>query len=99
MIIRTCEALHRPRTNVSLMISQRPENQILYSILRQRSEDIAVKQRAVDHIQSTGSFHYCEQRIALLIQEAREATTSIMMMADTTLGCQMEGILNSLGTL
>ncbi|RAL03304.1 terpenoid synthase [Aspergillus ibericus CBS 121593] len=51
-------------------IHSNPNNQHLLNILRQRSEDDAVKKYAVEYIQSTGSFEYCRERLAALLEEA-----------------------------
>ncbi|RAQ69423.1 hypothetical protein COH20_006547 [Aspergillus flavus] len=46
-------------------------NQQLLNILRQRSEEESVKQYAVEYIRSTGSFAYCQDRLASLLHEAK----------------------------
>ncbi|PYI03146.1 terpenoid synthase [Aspergillus sclerotiicarbonarius CBS 121057] len=51
-------------------IHSNPNNQHLLNILRQRSEDESVKKYAVEYIQSTGSFEYCRERLAGLLDEA-----------------------------
>ncbi|EIT82613.1 geranylgeranyl pyrophosphate synthase/Polyprenyl synthetase [Aspergillus oryzae 3.042] len=46
-------------------------NQQLLNILRQRSEEESVKKYAVEYIRSTGSFAYCQDRLASLLHEAK----------------------------
>ncbi|KAE8340171.1 hypothetical protein BDV24DRAFT_152188 [Aspergillus arachidicola] len=76
-------------------IRSRPGDLRLLSILKQRSEDLTVRKYAVEHIESTGSFDYCERKIALLLQQAREQVRR--SIADTThRGSQIEKILNML---
>jgi geranylgeranyl diphosphate synthase type 3 len=75
-------------------IRSRPGDLRLYSILRQRSEDIAVKQYAVDYIRSTGSFLHCEQKMVALLQQAREKVRAVA--GATQNGLRMEGILDML---
>nr|WGJ63578.1 geranylgeranyl pyrophosphate synthase [Aspergillus striatus] len=47
-----------------------PENTTLIDILGQRTEDEAVKLSAIRHMESTGSFEYCRQRLNTLQTEA-----------------------------
>ncbi|KAJ5561378.1 hypothetical protein N7461_000139 [Penicillium sp. DV-2018c] len=75
-------------------IQSRPGDLRLYSILRQRSEDIAVKQYAVDYIRSTGSFLHCEQRMVALLRQSREKVRAIA--GETQSGSKMEAILDML---
>ncbi|RDH28588.1 terpenoid synthase [Aspergillus welwitschiae] len=51
-------------------IHSNPNNHHLLNILRQRSEDDSVKKYAVEYIDSTGSFEYCRERLASLLEEA-----------------------------
>ena len=51
-------------------INSNPNNHHLLNILRQRSEDDSVKKYAVEYIDSTGSFDYCRERLASLLEEA-----------------------------
>ncbi|GAA92555.1 geranylgeranyl diphosphate synthase [Aspergillus luchuensis IFO 4308] len=51
-------------------INSNPNNHHLLNILRQRSEDDSVKKYAVEYINSTGSFDYCRERLASLLEEA-----------------------------
>ncbi|GLB11038.1 terpene cyclase [Aspergillus tubingensis] len=51
-------------------INSNPNNHHLLNILRQRSEDDSVKRYAVEYIDSTGSFDYCRERLASLLEEA-----------------------------
>ncbi|OJJ68391.1 hypothetical protein ASPBRDRAFT_133371 [Aspergillus brasiliensis CBS 101740] len=51
-------------------INSNPNNHHLMNILRQRSEDDSVKKYAVEYINSTGSFDYCRERLASLLEEA-----------------------------
>ncbi|KAJ5363924.1 uncharacterized protein N7496_009637 [Penicillium cataractarum] len=48
-----------------------PENTFLVDILKQRSEDDALKIRAVQYMESTGSFQYCRETLGRLAQQAR----------------------------
>ncbi|KAJ1712010.1 isoprenoid synthase domain-containing protein [Aspergillus flavus] len=76
-------------------IRSRPGDLRLLSILKQRSEDITVRKYAVEYIDSTGSFDYCERKITSLMQQAREQVRR--SIADTThRGSQIEKILNML---
>ncbi|RMZ42841.1 farnesyltranstransferase, partial [Aspergillus flavus] len=76
-------------------IRSRPGDLRLLSILKQRSEDITVRKYAVEYIDSTGSFDYCERKIISLMQQAREQVRR--SIADTThRGSQIEKILNML---
>ncbi|PIG79998.1 prenyl transferase AtmC [Aspergillus arachidicola] len=52
-------------------INSNPGNQQLLNILRQRSEEESVKKYAVEYIRSTGSFAYCQDRLASLLHEAK----------------------------
>ena len=52
-------------------INSNPDNQQLLNILRQRSEEESVKKYAVEYIRSTGSFDYCQERLASLLHEAK----------------------------
>ncbi|KAB8221939.1 terpenoid synthase [Aspergillus novoparasiticus] len=52
-------------------INSNPDNQQLLNILRQRSEEESVKKYAVEYIRSTGSFAYCQDRLASLLHEAK----------------------------
>ncbi|CAN8103574.1 unnamed protein product [Discula destructiva] len=65
-------------------ISSNPANPSLLSILRQRTEDEDVKRYAIQYIKSTGSFEYTEQKIAALMEEAKEAAKVV--------GCDARGI-------
>lgn len=51
-------------------IHSNPNNHHLLNILRQRSEDDSVKKYAVEYIDSTGTFQYCRERLASLLEEA-----------------------------
>lgn len=53
-------------------IRARPGDRRLISILKQHSEDIMVKQYAVDYMESTGSFAYCRDKIWALIRTTNE---------------------------
>lgn len=48
-----------------------PENTELVDILKQRSEDEGVKLRAVQYMESTGSFRYCRETLSRLAEQAR----------------------------
>lgn len=48
-----------------------PENTEIIDILKQRSEDDAVKLLAVHYMESTGSFQYCRENLARLTEQAR----------------------------
>ncbi|KAF5858953.1 geranylgeranyl pyrophosphate synthetase [Aspergillus alliaceus] len=52
-------------------INSNPDNHQLLNILRQKSEDESIKKYAVEYIQSTGSFEYCQDRLASLLHEAK----------------------------
>ncbi|GAB1206332.1 hypothetical protein APSETT445_005017 [Aspergillus pseudonomiae] len=52
-------------------IHSNPGNQQLLNILRQRSEEESVKKYAVEYIRSTGSFDYCQERLASLLHEVK----------------------------
>ncbi|OGM42653.1 hypothetical protein ABOM_008444 [Aspergillus bombycis] len=52
-------------------IHSNPGNQQLLNILRQRSEEESVKKYAVEYIRSTGSFDFCQERLASLLHEAK----------------------------
>ncbi|KAK1143958.1 geranylgeranyl pyrophosphate synthetase [Aspergillus melleus] len=52
-------------------IRARPDNTTLVSILKQRSEDEALKAYAVRYMETTGSFGYCRETLAGLMGEAR----------------------------
>ncbi|KNG87678.1 hypothetical protein ANOM_004115 [Aspergillus nomiae NRRL 13137] len=52
-------------------INSNPGDQQLLNILRQRSEEESVKKYAVEYIRSTGSFDYCQERLASLLHEAK----------------------------
>nr|WGJ63579.1 geranylgeranyl pyrophosphate synthase [Aspergillus striatus] len=51
-------------------ISSAPDNTCLIDILRQRTEDEALKLAAISYIESTGSFEYCRQRLESFQAEA-----------------------------
>ncbi|KAL4748883.1 isoprenoid synthase domain-containing protein [Aspergillus terricola var. indicus] len=51
-------------------ISSAPNNTFLIDILRQRTEDEALKLAAISYIESTGSFEYCRQRLDSFQAEA-----------------------------
>lgn len=48
-----------------------PENTELVDILKQRSEDEGVKLRAVQYMESTGSFQYCRKTLSRLAEQTR----------------------------
>lgn len=48
-----------------------PENTFLVDVLKQRSEDEALKIRAVQYLESTGSLQYCRETLGRLAQQAR----------------------------
>ncbi|KAJ5332659.1 FAD/NAD(P)-binding domain-containing protein [Penicillium brevicompactum] len=48
-----------------------PENTILVDILKQRSEDNEIKMRAVQYMESTGSYAYCREVLSRLNKQAR----------------------------
>lgn len=48
-----------------------PDNATLFNILMQRSEDEAVKVRAIKYMESTGSFQYCRETSSRLSKQAR----------------------------
>ena len=48
-----------------------PGNTQLINILQQRSEDRAVKVRAVQYMESTGGFQYCRKVLGGLMEQAR----------------------------
>ncbi|KAB8261872.1 terpenoid synthase [Aspergillus pseudonomiae] len=52
-------------------INSNSGDQQLLNILRQRSEEESVKKYAVEYIRSTGSFDYCQERLASLLHEAK----------------------------
>lgn len=49
----------------------------LVDILRQRTEDEAVKLSAIQYMESTGSFEYCRQRLIVLHEEALEIVADL----------------------
>ncbi|OKP12952.1 Geranylgeranyl pyrophosphate synthase [Penicillium subrubescens] len=56
-----------------------PGNTELVDILKQRSEDDAVKLRAVQYMESTGSFQYCRETLAQLTKQARSHVKELEM--------------------
>lgn len=58
-------------------IQDRPGDLRVLIILKQRSDDAAVKQFAVDCIKSTDRFGYCQHRMASLLRQAREQIRSL----------------------
>nr|AFO69286.1 geranylgeranyl diphosphate synthase [Periglandula ipomoeae] len=58
-------------------IRSRPGDLRLINILKQRSEDVMVKQYALQYIQSTGSFTFCQNKIQSLVQQAREQLAAL----------------------
>lgn len=74
-------------------IRSQPGDHRLLSILKQHSEDVMVKQYAVEYIRSTGSFAYCQQKIAFLLQQARE---ELVALDGKQNGGQMRAILELL---
>lgn len=72
-------------------IQSRPGDFRLFSILRQRTDDIAVKNYALAYIMSTGSFAYCEREMDSLLKQAREKLGMVRGMTS-----QIEGILDML---
>ncbi|KAG6023933.1 hypothetical protein E4U41_001906 [Claviceps citrina] len=58
-------------------IRARPGDLRLLNILKQRSEDIMVKQYAVSYIQSTGSFAFCRQKIDGLARRVEEQLAAL----------------------
>nr|AGN73054.1 geranylgeranyl diphosphate synthase [Epichloe funkii]AGN73063.1 geranylgeranyl diphosphate synthase [Epichloe coenophiala]AGN73090.1 geranylgeranyl diphosphate synthase [Epichloe coenophiala] len=58
-------------------IRSRPGDVRLINILKQRSEDVMVKQYAVQHIESTGSFAFCQNKIQSLVEQAREQLAAL----------------------
>ncbi|KAL4901498.1 hypothetical protein BDW74DRAFT_170190 [Aspergillus multicolor] len=66
----------------------------LIDILRQRTEDEKLKLEAIKHIESTGSFEYCRQRLEVLQEEA----IGMVAEMERTLGLA-KGIRKILGLL
>ncbi|GAB0139180.1 geranylgeranyl diphosphate synthase [Epichloe bromicola] len=58
-------------------IRSRPGDVRLINILKQRSEDVMVKQYAVQHIESTGSFAFCQNKMQSLVEQAREQLAAL----------------------
>lgn len=58
-------------------IRARPDNATLASILKQRSEDEALKTYAVQYMETTGSFAYCREKLAGLMVEAEHVVSEL----------------------
>lgn len=58
-------------------INSDPDNHKLVNILRQKTTDVQVKRYAVHYIESTGSFEYTRQVLAVLIERARKTAEQI----------------------
>ena len=68
-----CEDLTEGKFSFPIIHSIRanPENQELLNILRQRTQDHAIKKVAKRYMENTGSLKYCIQRLSRVMSSAR----------------------------
>ncbi|TIC91880.1 Geranylgeranyl pyrophosphate synthase [Colletotrichum higginsianum] len=74
-----CEDLTEGKFSFPIIHSIRadPSNLQLINILRQKTNDIEVKRFAVSYMESTGSFEYTKQVVAVLVDRARKLADKI----------------------
>ncbi|KAJ0158024.1 Geranylgeranyl pyrophosphate synthase [Colletotrichum tanaceti] len=74
-----CEDLTEGKFSFPIIHSIRadPSNLQLINILRQKTNDIEVKRFAVSYMESTGSFEYTKQVVAILVDRARKLADEI----------------------
>ncbi|KAI9055779.1 hypothetical protein LZ554_000720 [Drepanopeziza brunnea f. sp. 'monogermtubi'] len=74
-----CEDLTEGKFSFPIIhsIRARPENMVLLSILRQKTDDEQVKRYAVSYMEGTGSFEYCRKVLGTLMERARVLVGSL----------------------
>lgn len=85
-----CEDLTEGKFSFPVIHSIRsnPTNLQLVNILKQKTSDIQVKRYAVAYMESTGSFEYTRNVVAILIERARKMTDEIDQGRGYTKGIQ-----------
>lgn len=74
-----CEDLTEGKFSYPIIhsIRARPDNQQLLNILEKKTEDVHVKKYAVKYMEGTGSFEYCRQVLATLMERATGAVDQL----------------------
>jgi geranylgeranyl diphosphate synthase, type III len=67
-------------------IRARPDDRQLINILKQKTQDDAVKRYAVDYMQTTGSFEYTKKVLDILIKRARKTADELGKNKEASIG-------------